>query len=66
MPRYGCACASEVYGRVFVHISVCVCRLLQPVADPEGVLWVQLNPPLRDISEWEAETTTRSRHYSYN
>ncbi len=27
MPQ--CACASEVYGSVFVCLSVCVCRLLQ-------------------------------------
>ncbi len=31
MPR--CACASEVYGSVFVCLSVCLCRLLQLVKD---------------------------------
>ncbi len=33
MPR--CACASEVYGSVFVCVSVClsVCRLLQLLKD---------------------------------
>ncbi len=31
MPR--CACASEVYGSVFVCMSVCLCRLLQLLKD---------------------------------
>ncbi len=31
MPR--CACASEVYGSVFVCLCVCVCRLLQLLKD---------------------------------
>ena len=31
MPR--CACASEVYGSVFVCLSVCLCRLLQLLKD---------------------------------
>ncbi len=31
MPR--CACASEVYGSVFVCVCVCVCRLLQLLKD---------------------------------
>ncbi len=31
MPR--CACASEVYGSVFVCVSVCLCRLLQLLKD---------------------------------
>ena len=31
MPR--CACASEVYGSVFVCLCVCVCRPLQLLKD---------------------------------
>ncbi len=31
MPR--CACASEVYGSVFVCVCVCLCRLLQLLKD---------------------------------
>ena len=31
MPR--CACASEVYGSVFVCVCVCVCRLFQLLKD---------------------------------
>ncbi len=31
MPR--CACASEVYGSVFVCLCVCLCRLLQLLKD---------------------------------
>ncbi len=31
MPR--CACASEVYGSVFVCVCVCVCRVLQLLND---------------------------------
>ncbi len=31
MPR--CACASEVYGSVFVCVCLCLCRLLQLLKD---------------------------------
>ena len=62
MPR--CACASEVYGSVFVCLYVCVCRPLQLLKDESSAsksFYRLLSRVYLDFNSWICKIMLRSR-----
>ncbi len=59
MPR--CACASEVYGSVFVCLSVCLCRLLQLLKDQRSASKGFYGLLVMDFNSWICKIMLRSR-----